>query len=76
MLAMLEPLVRRVVREELERQRAQWRWRSVKQAAELLDISPVAVHQRITRRQLPSRKLDGRVYVDMEALGERLLRLP
>jgi DNA-directed RNA polymerase specialized sigma24 family protein len=71
--AALEPLLRRLVREEVERAKLQWRWRSVKQAAELLGLSEHAVHIRCARGQLPCRKLDGRLYIDMLELDRLLL---
>lgn len=71
----LEPLVRELVRDEVERAKLRWRWQSVRQAAETLDLSVDAVHQRVSRGKLPHRKLDGRVYIDMDALDRQLERL-
>jgi hypothetical protein len=72
---LLEPLLRRLVREEVERAKLRWRWASVARAAELLDVTPNALYIRISKGQLPTRKLEGKVYVDMEALDRRLGRL-
>jgi hypothetical protein len=68
----LEPLLRRLVREEVERAKLQWRWRSVRQAAELLDLTEKAIQLRCWRGQLPCRKLDGRLYVDMLELDRQI----
>jgi hypothetical protein len=51
LVAVLAPLVRRVVREEVERAGMQWRWRNVKQVAEILGISESAVWARCNRGQ-------------------------
>ncbi len=64
----LEPLVRRIVREEVRRAAHDWRWRSPAQAGELLGISAAAVRQRVVRGQLPARKLEGRLYLDINDL--------
>jgi hypothetical protein len=71
----LEPLVRRLVRDEVERARMQWRWRSVRQAAEILDLSENAIRIRCSKQQLPCRKLDGRLYIDMVELDRQLCQL-
>lgn len=83
----LRELIREVVREELADQaeaavRAEImrlekprRWLTVAQAAERLGLSQGGVRQRIKRGQLDSRMLDGRRYVDMEALQRRLSAL-
>lgn len=54
----------------------QWRWRSVRQTAELLDLTEKAVRTRCEKGQLPYRKLDGRLYVDMVELDRQLRQLP
>jgi hypothetical protein len=64
----LESLVRRVVREETRRHEHEWRWRTPAQAGELLGISAAAVRQRVVRGQLPARRLEGRVYLDINNL--------
>jgi Helix-turn-helix domain len=61
----LEPLVRRLVREEVSRASPQWPWRTPAQAGALLGISAAAVRQRVLRGQLPATKLEGRIYVDV-----------
>jgi hypothetical protein len=71
----LAPMLKKMVAEEVERAKFRWRWQSVKQAAITLDMSEAAIRQRARRRQIPARKLDGRLYVDMEALDRQLARL-
>lgn len=68
LLDTLLPSLRRVVREEVARAGLEWRWRTPKQAGELLGISEEAVRQRVLRGQLPAAKLEGRIYVDVHAL--------
>ena len=75
LLELLRPLVERTVREALERER-RWRWASVRQAAELLDLTPNAIYVRIHRGRLPSVLLDGKRYVDLEALERQMEALP
>lgn len=72
----LEPLLRRLVDEAIERRADEWRWLSAKQAGELLDMSPAAVRQRVQRGQFPGRNVSGRVYVDMRALDREIDQLP
>lgn len=74
LIELLRPLVHDLVRDELRREREQWRWASVKQAAERLDVSEQAIHHRVRRGQLPHRKLEGRVYIDMKAVDNMLRR--
>jgi hypothetical protein len=69
----LEPLVRRVVKEELDRRDREWRWLTAEQAGELLDITADAVRQRYWRKQLPGRKVEGRLYFDVADL-DKLIR--
>jgi hypothetical protein len=64
----LEPLVRRVVREEVARASLEWRWRTPEQAGELLGISAAAVRQRVLRGQLTAARLEGRIYLDVQDL--------
>ena len=64
----LEPLVRRLVREEVRRAEYEWRWRTPAEAGELLGISAAAIRQRVVRGQLPARKLEGRLYLDVNDL--------
>ena len=65
---LITPLVRALVRDEIRREREQWRWASVEQAAERLDMSRSAIYSRVQRNQLPARRLDGRLYIDMRAV--------
>lgn len=76
MLELLRPFVEREVRDALEREKRRWRWASVRQAAELLDLTPNAVYVRIHRGRLPSVLLDGKRYVDLEALERQMEALP
>jgi hypothetical protein len=64
----LETIVRRLVREEVQRADLTWRWRTPEQAGELLGISGAAVRQRVARGQLAARKLEGRLYLDVRDL--------
>jgi len=72
LIELLRPLVREIVREEVERARFAWRWQPAYRAAELLGISEDAVRRRVRRGQLPGRTVERRVYVDMEALDHQL----
>jgi hypothetical protein len=72
LLDLLRPLVREVVREEVERAQLGWRWVPASRAAELLGISENAVRRRVARGQLPGSTVDRRVYVDMESLDRQL----
>jgi hypothetical protein len=64
----MEPLVRRLVREEVRRVAYEWRWRTPVQAGELLGISAAAIRQRVARGQLPATRLEGRLYLDVHDL--------
>jgi hypothetical protein len=55
-------------REEVRRVEHEWKWRTPDQAGELLGISAAAVRQRVVRGQLPARRLEGRVYLDINDL--------
>jgi hypothetical protein len=70
----LEPLIRRLVREEVRRAGLEWRWRSVRQAAQLLDVSEAAVRQRAARGRLSAQKLDGHLYFDVRDLEDTIRR--
>lgn len=77
LVELLRPLVREVVREEVGREeRYRWRWASVRQAAEILDMSEEAVRMRVKRDQLPSVLLDGRRYVDLVEVDRQMGALP
>lgn len=69
---LLRPLVREIVREEVKRAKLEWRWQPVGRAAELLGISEQAARRRVLRGQLPGRRVEGRVYVDMEKLDREI----
>lgn len=60
---------------QLTAQKLSRRWLTCKQAAEVLGITEGGVRMRIKRGQLDSRVLDGRRYVDMDALRRRLERV-
>jgi hypothetical protein len=64
----LTPLVRRLMREEAARVQLEWRWQTPEQAGALLGISAAAVRQRVARGHLPARKLEGRLYIDVNDL--------
>ena len=64
----LEPILGRLVRDEIRRADLAWRWRTPEQAGELLGISGAAVRQRVARGQLPATKLEGRLYLDVRDL--------
>ena len=68
LVAVIAPRIRQVVQEEVARAGLEWRWRTPKQAGELLGISAAAVRQRVLRGQLPASKLEGRIYVAVHAL--------
>jgi excisionase family DNA binding protein len=73
---LLRPIVREVVREEVERAKLQWRWLSVRQAAELLDTTPSGIYKRVQRGQLPVKHVGSKVLIDMEMLDHQLDALP
>ena len=68
LVAVIAPRIRQVVQEEVARAGLEWRWRTPKQAGELLGISEEAVRQRVRRGQLPGYRLEGRVYLDIKDL--------
>lgn len=72
LIELLRPLIREAVREEVKRAKLQWRWQPVARAAELLGISERAARTRVLRGQLPGRRVEGRVYVDMEQLDRQI----
>ena len=72
LLEAIRPMIAAAVAEEVKRAKLEWKWVPVKRAAELLDLSEHAVHIRCSKGQLPCRKLDGRLFVDMEAVDRRL----
>jgi hypothetical protein len=74
LIQLLEPLVRRVVDEALARREREWRWLTSEQAAELLGVTPEAVRQRYWRKQLPGRKVEGRLYFDVADLDSLIRR--
>jgi len=68
LIRVLEPLVRRVVREELAGRETKRGWVSVPKAAEHLGISTTAVYNRARRGQLPSKTVGRTVYIDLDRL--------
>jgi len=76
LIELLRPLVRQLVREEVERAKLQWRWLPVKRAAEQYGITEAAMRQRVKSGSAPGKTVDGRVYVDMLSLDQRIDRLP
>jgi hypothetical protein len=75
LLELLRPLVREIVRDEVNRAKLGLRWVPVKKAAEEFGISEAAMRQRVKSGAVPGKKVDGRVYVDMLAHDERIGRL-
>jgi hypothetical protein len=67
-------MVKKMVEEEVERAKLQRRWVSVVQAAAVLGLSPAAVRSRIARGHIPAKRVDGRVWIDLEELDRRLDR--
>lgn len=74
LLELLRPLVRELVAKEVKRAKLEWRWQPVARVAELLDISEEAVRKRVQRGQIPGRRVEGRVYVDMVELDAQIGR--
>ena len=72
---LITPLVRAIVREEVERAKLQLRWVPVKKAAEHFGITEAALRQRVKSGAVPGKTVDGRVYVDLLAHDDRLSRL-
>jgi len=72
----LAPLVREIVKEELERAQLAQRWLPVGQAAEKLGMSDRAVYMRVRRGQLPAKKMGRRLFIDMAAVEHQLDVLP
>jgi hypothetical protein len=68
----LEPLVHRIVREEVRRKELEWRWRTPVQAGEMLGISAAAVRQRVARGQLVAKRLEGRLYLNVNDLDHAI----
>jgi len=68
--------VREVVYEAIESEKLRWRWLTVKQASKALGLSEAAIYQRCRKNQLPHKRLDGRMFIDMEALEAQLQSLP
>lgn len=72
LVELLEPIVRKAVREELARQTSRQSWVSPRKAAELLGISVPAVYQRARRGLLPSHHVGRNLYIDLDGLQERV----
>jgi hypothetical protein len=68
----LQPMVKRMVEEEVERAGFRWTWMSPTQAGRLLGISAAAVRRRAREGRIPARIEDGRIYVDMRAYDQQL----
>lgn len=68
----MEAQAEALVQRELARVQPPRRWGTVAQASAHLGISQEAVRARIKRGHLDSRRLDGRIYVDMESFERRL----
>jgi hypothetical protein len=75
LLELLRPLVRDLVREEVERAKLGLRWVPVKKAAEQLGLSEAALRQRVKAGTVPGKNVEGRVYVDMLEHDRRIDRL-
>jgi hypothetical protein len=75
LIELLRPLVRDLVREEVERAKLGLRWVPVKKAAEQLGISEAALRQRVKAGSVPGKNVEGRVYVDMLEHDHRIGRL-
>lgn len=65
LIELLRPIVREVVREELERREEQ-RWLRVPEASKKLGLSEGAIYQRVRRGQLPAQRIGRTVYVDTQ----------
>jgi hypothetical protein len=76
LVELLRPLVRQLVKEEVKRAKLEWRWQPVARAAELLGITEEAARRRVLRGQLPGRRVEGRVYVDMAELDRQIAQQP
>ena len=64
----LRDAIRQIVREELREREHGPRWLTVKQAGEILGITPAAVAARVRRGKLPGRLYQRRYYIDRSAL--------
>jgi len=72
---MLRPVIRAEVAREVERAKLRWRWAPVPVVAEYLGISEEAVRQRHQAGKLPSKLVEGRVVIDLDALDRQIGRL-
>jgi len=72
LVALLTPLVRRLIKAELAKERDRFRWAPVPVVAEKLGISEEAVRQRWQKGQLPGRVVERRVYIDLAALDRKI----
>jgi len=64
--ALLRPLVRDLVREELDRREQEARWLRVPEAARSLGLSQKAVYHRVRRGQLATRRIGRTLYIDTQ----------
>ena len=70
--AVLKPMVKAMVAEEVARAGFQWEWLTPARAGELLGISAAAVRKRAREGRIPARVEDGRIYIDMRAYDQQL----
>src|SRR5262249_32234038 len=75
LVELLRPLVEQLVREEGRRAKLGLRFMPGKEGARQLGISEHALRQRVAAGSVPGKRLDGRIYVDMLALDEKLSKL-
>jgi len=75
-IELLTPLVRKLVKVEMAKERDRFRWAPVPVVAEKLGISEEAVRQRWQKGHLPGRVVERRVYIDLVALDREIERLP
>lgn len=77
LLDALRPTIVEIVREEVERARLDWRWRTPEQLGDLLGVTAAAIRERCRRSQLPALKDEtGHWLIDLEEYDRRLRRLP
>jgi hypothetical protein len=65
LIELLRPLIREVVREELER-RDEQRWLRVPEASRKLGLTRKAVYHRVSRGQLGAQRIGRTLYVDTQ----------
>jgi hypothetical protein len=72
LVELLTPLVRRLVKAELAKERDLFRWAPVPVVASKLGISEEAVRRRWQKGHLPGRVVERRVYIDLVALDREI----